>query len=304
MSKLLKKKYFWIKFLRHGVQAASLILLHLGLWGYGKIRIPLPVLVNSSEVGASAPGAFEIVQRMLAEAALPLLPLGFWFLFMAILGRVSCGWICPFGFIQDMLSLIAGSKTRINRKWDSTAKQVKYWIALITILLASLVGLSKIFGFTESLESYLNGMMDAPFEGFSPTAILFGMIPYTHMWNAWPQPTEEYQGWMILALFDRIWLARIFTLLAIMIACVYISRFWCRYLCPVGAINGILGRFSWLDLGRHPARCTKCGECNRICPMQVYPMDRNWRRFESAECIKCLDCLAYCEYNAIAIRFP
>ena len=84
-------------------------------------------------------------------------------------------------------------------------------------------------------------------------------------------------------------------LLAILAASVWIFRPFCKYLCPLGAIYGLMNRVALVRLHCAPERCTHCGACARACPMQADPAAQP----DSPECIRCGKCVGVCPTEAL-----
>ena len=84
-----------------------------------------------------------------------------------------------------------------------------------------------------------------------------------------------------------------------LIMAVFNFRFWCKYLCPVGALTGLIASFSTLKI-RPTKKCTGCGQCSRICPTSAIATNKkNIPAIDMAECIMCAKCLSICPENAL-----
>ena len=88
-------------------------------------------------------------------------------------------------------------------------------------------------------------------------------------------------------------------LLALLLLSLLISRPFCRYLCPLGAIYGMLNRISLVHLRYESEKCVDCGKCVSVCAMGVDPRTQ----FNSAECIRCGRCQKICPTDALHVRF-
>jgi len=89
----------------------------------------------------------------------------------------------------------------------------------------------------------------------------------------------------------------------LVVGSVLIRDLWCRYLCPYGALLGLLGRFAPLKVARDAATCTDCAKCTKVCPARL-PVHR-MTRVASVECTSCLDCVAACPVkDCLAVRPP
>lgn len=176
------------------------------------------------------------------------------------LGRFFCGWMCAFGTFNDIIYLLFNKifkvKFIVNERVHSILKHLKYMI-LIFIILAVWIKDSK------SLDIY------------SP-------------WNAFAQFTQFTEaiqlypiGFIILAL--------------IVIGAMFVERFFCRYLCPLGAIFAITSKLRFFKIHKHRENCGKCKICTNNCSMgiKLYEVDvvNSW------ECINCMKCINSCPRN-------
>ncbi|MEM3553289.1 MAG: 4Fe-4S binding protein, partial [Candidatus Bathyarchaeia archaeon] len=134
-----------------------------------------------------------------------------------------------------------------------------------------------------------------PFFLFSPDGILFGTLPYLIsliITNKPPSPPPPI-------LFFKMFMLGLF-----FIAIYKIPLFWCRYICPVGALMGLFGKISFLGLNRNIAKCEKCPDCVKACPMQIKILDYPWGKFNHQECILCFKCVDACKNKALTPKFP
>jgi len=108
----------------------------------------------------------------------------------------------------------------------------------------------------------------------------------------------DVKMWMFFAEPTRVTIAVIG---ALVIGSVFLRDLWCRYLCPYGALLGVLGRFAPLKVRRRPDLCTDCRACTRACPARL-PVHA-LQRMASVECTSCQDCVAACPVNGcLAVR--
>ncbi|MFZ0529228.1 MAG: 4Fe-4S binding protein, partial [Propionicimonas sp.] len=111
------------------------------------------------------------------------------------------------------------------------------------------------------------------FAGYDPYVTLFGLH-----WLFGAEAGDYGVALLILA--------------AVVAASLVVDRFWCRYLCPLGAVLSVVGRFSLLRIRRAPSACTDCTLCDRPCPVGIEPSKA--KPFVSSDCIGCMDCVATC----------
>lgn len=176
-----------------------------------------------------------------------------------LLRKSFCGWICPVGFVSEMLArigrFILGRNLRLPRWLDIPLRGPKY------LLLAFF--LWTIFAMTPVA---LHGFIESPYNQVVDVKMLefFGKMSAT--------------GWIVMG--------------ALVYLSIPIQGFWCRYLCPYGALMGLFARISPVRVHRDPVACTDCGVCDRVCPARL-PVSRR-ASIASEECIGCTDCVASC----------
>ena len=174
-----------------------------------------------------------------------------------LLGRFFCGWMCAFGTIGDMVYLLSGKlmkhKIMINEKVDRLLKYVKYLILVGCIVL--------IWTFNITFFSKFSAW-DA-----------FGLLPNVY------------------AAFGTFLIGSI-VFIFIIIGSFFIERFFCRYLCPLGAFFTVTSKLRILKIKKPTEKCGKCRICTNNCPMGI-PLYRS-EIVTSGECIDCMHCLQIC----------
>jgi len=85
----------------------------------------------------------------------------------------------------------------------------------------------------------------------------------------------------------------------VLVGMVFVARFWCRYLCPMGGLLSLFNRVSFFGLRLRADRCTECGVCARSCPMGIEPH----QKINSSDCLKCGKCIPACKSSALSIGF-
>ncbi len=189
-----------------------------------------------------------------------------------LLGRFVCGWLCPFGLLQELLHKLPGPKRKLPRP----LKGVKYAVLVVFVLLMPVLAVNFM------------GMGQPAFcQYLCPAGTLEGGIP---LLLANPE---------LRALTGPLFTWKALVLAVTVLGCVVVQRFFCKLLCPLGAIYGLLNRVSLYRLRVDGERCVLCGECARACPMEVDPV----RTADSCECIRCGKCAAACPRGAIRLGF-
>lgn len=198
--------------------------------------------------------------------------LGTLMLFGVLLGRFVCGFLCLFGFLQDLLYKIPIPKLNIPRAIDKPLRYVKY-IVLIVIVLILPMTVKDEFG------------IGSPFycKYLCPAGTLEGGIPLVLM--------RQSLQILIGDLFD--WKMTI--LIVILILSIIIYRPFCKYICPLGAVYSLFNSISFYRLGIDKNKCVDCKLCEKSCLMNV----QITKKINSPECIRCGKCIDICPQRAI-----
>lgn len=184
-------------------------------------------------------------------------PLGILLILGLLFGRIFCGWFCALGALNDFLYYLSQKlfkfRWRIKPSLDSGLKCVKYLI----------LGLIIMGAWTFKL---------IPFDRYSP-------------WSAFAQRGGITDGqlipsvsWLILGL--------------VMVGTMLNERFFCKYLCPLGAILAPFSKVSLTKITKPTADCHHCKCCSAVCPMDINPSELE--TVNSGECIRCLECVTAC----------
>ena len=216
-----------------------------------------------------------------------------------LLGRVFCGWICPMGTTLDASDKVffRGRKRRNEPRFLS----LKYYI-LVGLAVSALFSMQAVY------------MLD-PLSLLTRTVVLVFVAPVQIAIRAL---AETFYGWSgngaFMWLSDRmsswpsvagpqLYFRQAFLALAIFVGIVSLNsvsrRFWCRNLCPLGALLGLLS-FAPI-LKRVVGECNDCSRCATDCKMAAIP--ENARLTRTTECIECFNCVNVCNRHAVAFRF-
>jgi NosR/NirI family nitrous oxide reductase transcriptional regulator len=186
-----------------------------------------------------------------------IVPLSIVIILTVLFGRFFCGWLCAFGALNDFLFMFSKkvfkNKFKINKTLDSQLKYLKYVVLVLII----------IFVWTLNI---IPGNKYSPWIAFAQAGDFFSVVPTMPI------------AFIILFL--------------IAVGAMFIERFFCRYLCPLGAILAILSKLKLAKINKSRTNCNKCRLCSTSCPMDI---DLNsMDKVKSGECISCLKCVNVC----------
>jgi ferredoxin-type protein NapH len=183
-----------------------------------------------------------------------------------IAGRIPCGWICPFGFLQELLYKIPLPKWRLPRRINLG----RYFFLIVLVALIPFI----------TAQSWFSRLCPA---GALEGGIFLKAVP--------PQAPLPETGWFF-------WL-KMAILGAFLVWMMVSKRPFCRAVCPLGAMWGLCNRVSLYRMAVDDAKCTACGKCREVCPVDI----EIYEDPNSADCIRCLECKKVCPYGAISSGF-
>ena len=307
-----KESLLKINTVRIIVQFFSFVFFSAVIFNLGALPVLLPVLgmwgLQQNTVGDS----FTAIQLMLSgwegfSIVFPWLAIASFLIIGILIGKSLCGWICPFGFIEDLVDLIKRKKGEPSLRTHGSMVYIKYAVLGIAMFISVTFSATKLAGVSKSYEDALGIFAVAPFTVLSPAETLFATLPkmVRDFANAVPEKPflDVLSG--ISSLPPLFW-GQLFILVGVLVFAAYIPRGWCRYFCPHGAIMAILNRFSFIGLRRDLIKCAKggCRKCVEVCPTRVPILDLPWEKFSDPECIYCLKCVDVCENKAIKLKYP
>ena len=228
-----------------------------------------------------------------------------------VFGRVFCGWICPLGTLNHFISWLfpsrhgRGSRRVEQNKTRPVRQRVKYYLLYASVG-AAVVG-SGIGGVLDPICLAIRGIGLAVLpvaqyaagsvadaarnSGIGPLETVAGGL--ADLLSSSVGPTRQpyvHVGWLIAVLF-----------VIILVLNRFVPRFWCRVLCPLGALLGLLSRFSLFGMRKRSERCTDCNLCLNHCQGADSPQGgAKWRQ---DECHMCLNCEAACPEAVIRFGF-
>ncbi len=218
-----------------------------------------------------------------------------------VCGRVFCGWVCPLGTLNNIFSALKKKKDSFHSlNWF----RAKYYI-LIFLLISSVFSL-QLAGIMDPISLLIRSFSVSIYPMFNiSVSSLFNSI-----YNDGPDGLVEVSEAIYTILRDNVmafnqpyYLQSAFIgllFLMIMGLNLYERRFWCRYLCPLGAMLGLLSRYSLLKRSVSEG-CNECGSCASVCQSNSQPdKPGEWR---PTECLYCWNCDDICPQNAVSFGF-
>lgn len=191
------------------------------------------------------------IQHVIAMKQIPWFAAGSMLAISAVIGRMPCGWLCPFGWLQDLLYKIRSFKIKLP-----------YWTHYLK------------FGFlviVAGVVVFLTG--DTWFCKLCPAGLLEAGIPQVLLNPQLPR----LLGWLFVT--------KLAILAVTLVLSIFAKRPFCR-VCALGAIFSLGNPVSFMRLRVDKANCNRCDMCSRVCPMEIKPYERP----QSTACIRCLEC--------------
>jgi ferredoxin-type protein NapH len=297
---------------RRIVQFLSFIFFSAIIFNLGALPFLLPVLWTWGLQQNTVGDAFAAIQLTLSGwngfgVAFPFLALASFLIVGILIGKSLCGWVCPFGFVQELIGLIKRKQTELSVRTHESMLYVKYAILGISLFISLTFSAAKVTGLSGSYESALGIFAYAPFNALSPSETLFATLP--KMISSFPNAVLLASFWDAvsgIAGLPVLFWAQFIIMVGVLVFAAYVPRGWCKYFCPHGAIMAVLNRFSFLGLRRDLAKCARggCRACVEVCPMRVRILDLPWEKFSDPECIYCMKCVDACENKAIRLKYP
>ncbi len=203
---------------------------------------------------------------------------------MFALGRLWCGWICPYGFLSDLLSdlrkLTGLDHLHLSRRWRDGLVWTKYGLLAATLVLSVLAAVPALAHYHPSL---LNPFCQVCLGKYAAPFLSFAEICWTN-WGDGITSTLTVLGFAALGAFFLGGAVR---------------RLYCR-ICPVGGVSAPFNRYGLISLRKHARRCTRCGACARVCAVDnltVYEgrdLAPEGAPVDACECTLCLRCVESC----------
>jgi polyferredoxin len=187
-------------------------------------------------------------------------------------GRMPCGWICPFGFVQELVHKVPSPKIKIPH----FLTYFRYVVLATTVVALPLLIVDQ-FGYGQTWFCKWicpAGTLEAGIPLMLIKADLRPLIGFMYYWKLG-----------LLALF-LVWF-------------VLSRRPFCRTVCPLGAFWGLFNKASLFRMAVDPDKCTLCDKCYKDCPVEI----KIYEKANSPDCVRCLKCVSSCKFGAISYEF-
>ncbi len=244
-----------------------------------------------------------------------------------MVGRVWCNWMCPFGILHHFFGWM-GNRRNTKQMIESNRYRkiyaIKYYILAVMIAMAGLWIIPTIFdapgqivqayrgaelkqtgvsrmvaaveiGISRAAEEHKRQNSSLQIGLLDPIALTVrsmttAVLPTVHKAteNVYTEPREYWQAWAVGLVF-----------IGFLVANWWIPRFFCRVVCPLGALLGLFSRFAIWRIDRDPVRCTDCDLCLKGCEGASDPQGD----LRKSECFVCLNCIDDCPHDALSFRF-
>lgn len=199
---------------------------------------------------------------------------GFLILLGVLLGRVICGFLCPFGWFQELLHKIPTKK--LSTKKLKPLTYLKYVVLLVMVVLLPVLVTNEL------------GMGDPFFcKYLCPQGVLEGAIPLSLANSG------------IRAALGSLFTWKFIVLLTVIVLSIVFYRPFCKWLCPLGAFYALLNKVSLFQMQVDKSKCVSCGKCAKVCKMDVDVT----KSPNHTECIRCGMCIRACPTDAVSFRY-
>jgi MauM/NapG family ferredoxin protein len=227
--------------------------------------------------------------------------------FAAVTGRLFCGWVCPLGTTFDIFDRIFLSRLDRPQARDAFLRGAKY-VLLAAILVATIFG-AQVAGWFDPMsvvtrsyavfalpaaDDIARGVLEKPLEHPAVRGRAAIAQPLVTASSGLKDLNLMYDARRYYMQFGAI----AFVFAALLTLQFYQKRFWCRKLCPLGALLGVVGKWRPFGVYLDGAKCIDCGKCRKICPVGAI----QGKGLSPLECTFCGSCVAPCPVDALKVR--
>ncbi|MBF0203603.1 MAG: 4Fe-4S binding protein [Desulfamplus sp.] len=198
-----------------------------------------------------------------------------------VFGRFFCGWLCPFGALHQFIGFLGRFGSKISRAQLARLNQYRPAQAIKYAILIFFISSSIAAHLLKTTPLLITGLLDPiPFVYRLVNLTILPFIDNMFL-HLSPNPRFYDGAWIIGALGTTALLLNL-----------WIPRFYCRYICPLGALLGWISTISFWQIGKKISPCTRCLKCQFNCEGACEPMDA----IRISECVMCMNCLDQCEF--------
>ncbi len=259
-------RYFFTDKKRKITQLFFLIIFNIPFLSPILKRIPSPVLHCYSCPLSSFACPVGTIQHLIVVRDFPFYTLGIISLIFIFIGKLSCGFMCPFGFFQDLLFKI---KTRFKIKPKiKNLFWAKYGVIFSLVILGPLIFYETLF-----CKVCPSGTLTAGISQVIINPSLRGLIG------------PLYISKIVVLSFFIIWF-------------IFEERPFCNYLCPLGGFIGIFNKFSYLKIEVDKNKCIECYKCEKVCPFSI----TTFKDPNNINCIRCGKCIDICPTETLSFK--
>lgn len=217
------------------------------------------------------------LQHFVAIRQFPFYTLGVLALVGTMVGRLACGWLCPFGWFQELMHDL-GQRSRLAGSRRAGLRRSGQWVSGRLHLLP--------YGFLAVLVGIVPFFTREPwFSKLCPVGTMEAAIP----WVLVDSGLRAQVGWLFAV--------KVAILLGFLFWMLRSKRPFCRFVCPLGAIWSPFNRVSALRLAIDQVGCSQCGACRAVCPVDINVHEDPG----STRCIRCMECVRTCPEGAIRL---
>jgi ferredoxin-type protein NapH len=283
-----------LNFWRRLTQISFVFLLNPYFFTFRQVCFPVlncwgcPISAFSCPIGAMG--------QFLSNGVFPFIVLGAVVVVGAVLGRMLCGWACPFGLLQDLLYKIKTVKIML----PPFLRYGKYLtLAIMVILIPLFFGINITPGKTTVSHFFFCNLCPAgTLEATLPSSFTANTASTTADANKAINQSfsETNQGNVVMSLLKSV---RFWILIAFLVLFILISRPFCRVICPIGGMFALFNKISIYKKVVDKDKCTECDVCYKVCATDNKP----YANPNSPECIRCLKCQAKCPSESIETQY-
>ena len=226
-----------------------------------------PAAVMSCPIGA--------MQLFIAGAkhSISLFVAGFLLTTGLLFGRFICGYVCPMGLVQDLIYKIKIPKLRLRLRF---VRYAKYAVLAVFVVILPYV-----------VRHELSGLGSPWFcEYICPSGTVFAAVPLL-------AANDFLRGMIGTQFFIKAAVAA-----GLVITSLFVYRFFCRVLCPLGAVYALFNKFAVFRMHCNAEKCVSCGRCSQACHTELDPA----KKPNSPECVRCGKCIKSCDAGALGYR--